>query len=341
MSNVNEPYFSLIIVNYNGLRWLETCLSSLSSQTFQDFEVVFVDNNSSDESVRFVTENYSSVRVIKNVKNDGFAGGNNLGFESALGKFVILINNDMEMPVDFLSKMHSISLNYGEKVIFQPQIRLMDKRDYLDNCGSFWTSSSMLYHLGYGKHYNCDKYKQCLDVFAVKGACMCIHRTIIDKIGLFDNDAWCYYEETDFCHRALLAGYEVKYIPEAIIYHAMGGTSSLFDNDYVQYHNLKNKLSSFYKNFSFPYFIINILKFSFLSLILCVLWIIKGQFKNVLAALKAYGWFFRNLGAIHHKRDFIQKLRKISDYEIFTKRTRNPRLSYYFYLFTDLTRYVD
>jgi GT2 family glycosyltransferase len=341
MSEVNLPYFSLVIVNYNGLRWLNTCLSSVYNQTFSDFEVIFVDNKSSDESVAFVKSNYPLVSVIENDHNDGFAGGNNLGFLSSKGEYILLVNNDMELPSDFLQKMFLITKEHGEMVVFQPQIRLMDRREYLDNCGSFWTSSSLLYHLGYGKHYDNDKYNSVLKVFAVKGACMCINRSIIEKIGLFDEDAWCYYEETDFCHRALLSGYDVKYIPNAIIYHAMGGTSSFFDSGYVQFHNIKNKLSSFYKNFSYVEFFLTFLKFTLLTNILCTLWIIKGQYKNVMAAFKAYLWFFSNLQKLNNKRRLIQSFRKVSDAQILKDRTRNPRISYYFYLFKDLTQYVD
>ena len=98
---------SIIIVNYNGKKWLQKCLDSLLCQTYNNFEIIFVDNGSSDDSVEFVNNNYKDerIKIIKSDKNLGFAGGNNLGIDNSKGEYILLLNNDTWVEFDFLEKL--------------------------------------------------------------------------------------------------------------------------------------------------------------------------------------------------------------------------------------------
>ena len=95
---------SVIIVNWNGRKWLEKCLDSLRVQTYKNFEVIFVDNASTDDSVDFVEKNYPEVVILKSDRNLGFAGGNNLGIDNSKGEFILFLNNDTWVKEDFLKK---------------------------------------------------------------------------------------------------------------------------------------------------------------------------------------------------------------------------------------------
>lgn len=104
-----RPIVSIILVNWNGIKWLDKCLASLTTQTYPNFEIILVDNNSTDNSVSFVTKNFPSVKVIKSPTNAGFASGNNLGINSARGEYIILLNTDTWVKPTFVADFYAES----------------------------------------------------------------------------------------------------------------------------------------------------------------------------------------------------------------------------------------
>jgi GT2 family glycosyltransferase len=214
----------------------------------------------------------------------------------------------------------------------QSKIILMNDLTKLDTCGSYWTGSSFLYHYGYGKNQTLEKYNKVMPFFSNKGASMMIRRDVVDKIGLFDDDFWCYYEETDFCHRLWLSGYESWYYPKAVCYHAMCGTSLVVDNSYIQFHNFKNKLLSFLKNFGAITLVKILPIYIFLNVGLSLKWLIQGKMKHFFAPYKAIWWNLVHLRSTFNKRKIIQSRRKKTDQEIFRIVKKNPRLRYYYSL---------
>ena len=215
------------------------------------------------------------------------------------------------------------------------------ENDTLDVVGSFWTSSSTLYHYGWGKRGDLPKYNETMPIFSVKGAAMLIKKDLVDRIGLFDEEFWCYYEETDFCHRVWLAGYECWYFPKTICYHAGGGTTSVFDDNFVQFHNYKNKLASFIKNFE----VVNLVKiiptFLVLTIGVSFVWLLSGKLKHFWSMYQALWWNVKCFPETLRKRKTIQTLRKKSDKELFKTIKKNPRMSYYYYLFKGVHLYKD
>jgi len=333
---------SVIIVNYNGKKWLKKCFDSLYAQTYKNFEIIFVDNASEDDSVEFVKNNFPEVIVIKNKKNLGFATGNNIGVKKAKGEYIFILNNDTFLARDCLVKLIESFDEIPNLGSVQPKIVLMKNPNKLDACGAYWTDFSFLYHYGYGKKASLKKYNKPRPFFSNKGVAMMIRKDLINKIGLFDDDFWCYYEETDFCNRVWLFGYECWYYPEALVYHVLGGTNVRFQNAYVQFHNFKNKLLSFLKNFECKTLFKIIPVYLFLNFILSIAWLLQGKFKHFLALYKAIGWNIINIRKTLKKRKIIQSFRKKTDKEIFSQAKKNPSLSYYYYLFTSkLERYKD
>lgn len=336
-----ENLISVIIVNWNGKKWLKKCLDSLASQSYKNFEVIFVDNASSDDSVEFIKTNYPWVKIAQNDKNDGFAKGNNIGFKNAKGDYVVLLNNDTWVENNFLEEFIKAFREIKSLGCAQSKIVSMNEPGKLDSCGSFWTSSSFLYHYGYGKDSSLDIYNQSMPIFSAKGASMMIDRRVIEKIGLFDDDFWSYYEETDFCHRVWLAGYECWYYPKAICYHAQGGTSAIFDNSYIQFHNFKNKLLSFLKNFEAKSLVKLIPFFIFFNFALSVFWLLQGKFSHFLSIYKSIWWNLVHVKKTLEKRKAIQLMRVRRDKDIAKKVTKNPNAKYYYYLFFGLEKYQD
>lgn len=336
---MNEPLISVIIVNYNGYKWLNDCLSSLTKQTYNNFEIIFVDNNSSDNSISFVKSRFPKVKIVKSDVNLGFAGGNNLGYKKSKGDYIVLLNNDTHVEKNYLKNLVK-AFNENEKIaVVQSKIILMDKNE-LDTCGGFWTSTSFLYYYGNYKDPSLPIYNKPFPVFTVKAASVMIKKEIIEKAGLFDEDFWSYYEETDFCHRVWLAGYECWYWPNAVCHHAMGGTSLVnFDKSYIQFHNFKNKLLSMLKNFDLISLLRIIPTFILLNIMISFYWLIKGKMKYFFSIYKAFYWNLRNLNQTLVKRKDIQKLRTASDKLIFSICKKHPRYIYYYYLLNDKMAY--
>ncbi|HUQ85182.1 MAG TPA: glycosyltransferase family 2 protein [Candidatus Limnocylindrales bacterium] len=323
---------SIIIINWNGEKWLRGCFRSLKKQSYPNFEIILVDNASSDNSVEFIKKYYPKTKIINNKENIGFAGGNNIGYKHTKGQYILLLNNDTTVEKDFLKNFVKAFDEIPNLGSVQSKIVLMNVANKLDVVGSYWTGSSFLYYYGYGKNASATKYNKSMPFFSNKGASMLIKREVIEKVGLFDDDFWCYYEETDFCHRVWLAGYECWYYPKAVAHHAMGGTSLAFDNSYIQFHNFKNKLLSFLKNFEKKSLMSIIPIYLIINIFLSFTWLLQGKFKHFLALYKSLWWNVIHLRRTLRKRKIIQSHRIISDQAIFKKTKINPKIAYYYFL---------
>ena len=332
---------SIIIVNWNGERWLSNCLNALRAQTFRDFETIIVDNASSDSSVALIEGDYPEVILVRNDCNDGFAKGNNIGYLHAHGRYILLLNNDTESDPALLGNMVAAFAALPKAGSVQAKLVLIDQPDRLDACGAFFTATTLAYHFGFGKDATLPLYNQALPMFSNKGACMMLRREVIEKVGFLDDDFWCYYEETDLCHRIWLAGWECWYWPRALCRHGLGGTSIKIENSIIHFHNFKNKLTSHLKNFSVTS-LIWILPMHFLvGLGYSLFFLLTGKWRNALAFFRGTGWVAANFGRILEKRRTVQRIRTMSDRDILRQCLRNPRPSYYLYLLTGLARYVD
>mgnify|MGYP000945067350 CR=1 len=340
---MKTPLVSVILVNFNGLKWLETCLSSLTNQSYKNIEVVFVDNASSDESISFVKNNYKKVKIVALKENVGFAGGNNAGLPFCHGTYLCLLNTDTTIEKGYIEKMIQPFKTDNSLAIAQSKIVLMDKPSIIDTCGSYWTGSTFLYHMGNGKNANKGMYNKNQFVFSVKAASVMIRKSVVDEIGLFDSRFWNYYEETDFCHRAMISGYSCMYYPSAICYHAGGGTTlSEFNYDYIQFHNFKNKLASFLKNFDRLTLVFVLPKFLFLNFVISALWLLTGKWRFSVALYKAIWWNISNLKDTFKLRMTNNRNRVKRDSEYLPAVTRNPQLNYYVALFTgNFKNYID
>ena len=338
----NKDFVSIIVVNWNGIGWLDGCLNSLVNQTYSDYEIILVDNASTDGSVEFIRINYPQIQLIENSSNDGFARGNNIALPYAKGSLILLINNDTYCSNNFLELFVESFIKIPNIGAAQSKLIKINDPTKMDACGAFWTSTTLLYHYGVGKKASEKIYNKNIRVFSTKGASMMIRRDVIEKIALFDEDFWCYYEETDLCNRIWLSGYECWYLPEPEMFHAVGGTSELFANDLIQFHNFKNKLLSFLKNYEFKTLLWVIPTYIFLSIIFSFLYIIRKKPKHFMAVYKAILWNIINLKYTLIKRTKIQKGRRISDSAIFLLVRKNPHLKYYYHLVSGtLKNYKD
>jgi GT2 family glycosyltransferase len=299
---------SIIIVNYNGKKWLAKCLDSLFRQSFGDFEIILVDNDSSDDSVGFLEENYydSRLRIIKNPKNLGFASGNNLGIDNAQGKYILLLNNDTWVEDDFLSRI----IDFYEKNDYD--VVAPWEKGYDSNC-EFREHYSLIDPFGHPISMNKKNIRQ---DFYLSGVCVFFSKELYRETGGMDNDFFMYFEETDWFWRLILANKKFARAKDVFVYH-FGYGSTGGGKKYLNFlWRNQNNLQMLLKNYSWLnlfwvlpiYFLINVFEIFFLLLV----------FRPDMAFSYIQGWMFNinNFQRTIAKRLFVQKIRIVSDREV-------------------------
>jgi len=337
---------SIIVLNWNGKKFLKNCLNSLKKLTYPNMEIIIVDNYSTDGSQEFVKKKYPEFLLLENKKNYGFAKGNNIGFHASSGKYVLFLNNDTIVKPNFLEPLVEDCEKDPKIGCIQPQLRLASDKSVMDQMGSFISFLGFLYHYGYRKKYSNEKYGKQKEIFSAKGACILFPRKVLDKIGLFDEDFFIFFEETDLCFRVWLSGHKVLYEPKSLIYHVVGGDTMASDKYKYErriYLIFKNTNCSYLKNFGTRNFITVYPIFIIVQICIFLLFLIQLHFNLLKAIVRAYWWNIVNLKSTLKKRAHVQKdIRKVSDREInkFIKLT--PRPSYYYYsLFKTTQEYND
>jgi GT2 family glycosyltransferase len=214
---------TVVIPNWNGERFLSLCLGSLREQTFEDFEVVLVDNGSNDNSVAFVDHNFPEVRVLSLGENKGFSAAVNAGIEASHAEYVALLNNDTETDPRWLHELVLAAEAYPEAGLFASKMVDFNDRHVLDGAGDALRRSGLPLRLGHGEPDR-GQYDQTTSVFGACAGAALYRREMLDDIGLFDEDFFANCEDGDLSFRAQLAGYRCRYAPEAVIYHVGSAT---------------------------------------------------------------------------------------------------------------------
>jgi hypothetical protein len=217
------PEISVIVVNWNGKHFLETCLAALRKQTFQDFEAILVDNGSEDGSAEYVRTRFPEVQVIALDRNLGFAGGNIAGYEQARGELMVLLNNDTEADPHWLEEIHKASRDFPVAGSFASKMLYFDERNRIDNCGFGLTAAGLTVDLGRDEQDR-PTWAESRKVFGACGGAAAYRRNMLEDIGFLDPDFFMTYEDVDLSFRAQLRGYQCAFVPGAIVYHRYRAT---------------------------------------------------------------------------------------------------------------------
>jgi GT2 family glycosyltransferase len=248
-----QPLISIVIVNWNGARHLPVCLNALRRQTFRDFETILVDNHSHDDSLELLARDYPEVKVIALKENRGFAGGNNTGIRVAHGEFVVLLNNDTEVDPRWLGEIVAAFERHPEAGFVASKMKLFDQRDKFHTAGDYYRLDGIPGNRGVWEidrgQYDREEY-----VFSACGGSAAYRRSMLDQIGLLDEDFFYSCEDVDLAWRAQLAGWRCVYAPQAIVYHKLsatggGATASYHDGRNFIYLIAKNYPSSLWQRY--------------------------------------------------------------------------------------------
>jgi len=245
---------SVVIVNFNGRKFLQDCLSALQNQTYLPFEIILVDNASHDDSVGFVQEHFPQVKVFTQEKNLGFAGGSNAGIREACGEYILTLNNDTIVSPDVIEElvqpvMQDPSVGMcASKMVF-PDGRINSTAICISRSGAAWDR-------GMGETDN-GQYDRAEEIFGPCAGAALYRHSMLDEVGLFDEDFFLYMEDVDLAFRARLAGWKCMYVPTARVVHIHGGTANVGSDTAVYYGN-RNILWYVVKNFPSRFFFMSL-----------------------------------------------------------------------------------
>lgn len=218
----------VIVLNWNGRRWLEPCLHALDAQTFRDFEVVVVDNASSDGSVDVVRGRFPEYKIVQLPVNAGFAAGNNAGAKGATARYLAFLNNDTEPGPEWLAALVDAAERDPSVGLVSSHIVFMNPPGVVDSAGDGYLRCGGGYKRGHGQPASGKRGVE--EVFGACGAGFLIHRSLFELIGGFDEDFFMVYEDVDLSYRARLAGAKAVCAFDAVVRHAgsasIGRTSS-------------------------------------------------------------------------------------------------------------------
>ncbi|MDI6891765.1 MAG: glycosyltransferase family 2 protein [Actinomycetota bacterium] len=225
MSAQTEDLISIIIPNYNGKEFLGACLDSLRKQAYKDFEIILVDNGSTDGSVDFVKQNYPEAKIISLPTNKGFAYAVNTGIRESQGEYIALLNNDTEADPHWLEELCKGLENNLEAGFCASKTLFFHNRDVINSAGLAYHMDGTAGDVGYGE-LDEGQYDERQKVFGASGVAVIYRREMLKDVGLFDEDFFAFYEDVDLSFRAQLCGYQCIYQPKAVVYHVGGGTIS-------------------------------------------------------------------------------------------------------------------
>jgi len=309
VQSTTSPLVSVIVPNWNGAHHLPTCLGSLRRQTYPYFEVIVVDNGSTDDSRDLLARDFPEVRVVALATNRGYAGGVNAGFRAARGEILAVLNNDAEADPAWLTEMVAALHRHPEAGMATPKVLLFDRRDTLHTAGDYCGVDGIPDSRGVWQRDEGQFDAEEL-IFGAAGVAPAYRRTMLDDIGLLDEDFGSYCEDVDLAWRAQLAGYRCIYVPRAVVYHKLSATGG---GPIASFYVARNTIWTIVKNYPSTLWRKNWPQV--LRAQICRGWSALRAWRGVAARATLRGQLAALLGLPRawRKRRVIQRARRVSD----------------------------
>jgi len=306
-----EESISVIIVNYNGKKYLEKCLDSLLQTNYRNYEIIIIDNHSTDDSIDLIRQRYPQVKLIELEKNYGFAEPNNIAAKTATGKYLHFLNNDTVVSPDFLDELVKIMEQDSDIAISQSILLHFDETvdssgDYIDTLGRAYNSKK--------------RPEQVQPILSARGASMMARKDIFWKLGGFDKEFFATFEDVDIGWRAWISGYKVVVVPKSIVYH-VGGQTIKEINSLIRFHGIKNSLILRLTNFEFFTASKSIVLLFFVIMIRKIFGVVVVKDPEVGLPPPSFGAIIRGIGwVMKNCRHIIAKRSKVNSQRVYSTR---------------------
>ena len=265
---------TVVIPNYQGIKFIEECLGSLYAQEegTPEYEVLVVDNASKDGSVEVIREKFPKTRLICLEENTGFCHAVNVGIQNSESPYVLLLNNDTKVFPDFIRQLYDVMDNFPGIFSVSAAMLDWDKPVLMDDAGDFYTIFG--WALARGKRKPYAKYQRRAKVFSACGGAALYRRSVLEEIGLFDENHFAYLEDLDLGYRARIHGYENIYAPAARVIHYGSATTGSRYNAWKTRRAAANSIYVIHKNMPILQKLIN-LPFLMLGFLIKFLFFVK------------------------------------------------------------------
>jgi len=308
-SNRNYPLVSVIILNFEGGEVTKKCLDSVLKTNYPNFEVILVDNGSSNKERKKLKNLYKDkVKFIFSEKNLGYAGGNNAGAEKARGKYLVFLNNDTEVFSDWLLSPIQKMETDRSIAFLQPKIKWLKYKDFFEYAGG---AGGYIDIFGYpftrGRVFGCveedvGQYDDEREIFWASGVAFFSRKKIFRELGMFDPLFFAYSEEVDLCFRAHRAGFKVVYYPPSTVFH-LGGFTSNRNPSLKIFLIHRNHLILMIKNLKFLEIFLLFIPRILMDFVAIIYYLVRYRSpKSSLAVIKAYSSLVRLLPKIISER---------------------------------------
>lgn len=308
-----EPVVSIIILNWNGGKYLPRCLEAVKAQTYPDYEVLVVDNGSQDGSVDGIEAGWENLRVIRLERNLGFAAANNLGARGARGRWLVTLNNDAYPAPDWLANLVGAAENVddGSFSFFASKMVLANNPDRVDGTGDILHSSGLAWHRDHNRPVGEAVHAQ-EEVFSACAAAAMYRREEFLNAGGFDERFFSHHEDVDLGFRLRLRGFRCLYVPSAEVAH-VGSASFGLESDFTVYQVHRNLVWSYFSNMPGFLFWKYLPAHLLANVVFLVFYTLRGQGKSIWRAK----WdALRGLPEALRKRRAVQGTRVVAPGEI-------------------------
>ena len=310
---ISDHDTAVVILSYNGKKWHELFLPQIVAEASSGYDVVVVDNASTDDTLSYVQENFPSVKTLQIAVNKGFSNGYYEALKLIQAKYYILLSSDFEVTHNWFPPLLNAMQHYEGLAACQPKIRYWKERVYFEYAGAVGGFKDKLgYLFCRGRIFDTlekdeGQYEDDIEIFWASGGCLMVRSDLYHKVGGLDKDMYAHMEEVDLCWRLKNAGYKIGYVGNSTVYH-VGGSVISYGSPQKLYYNFRNSLVLLLKNeagakllWLFPLRLV-------LDGVAGVQMLFQGKFKEIGIIVKAHFHFYGSFGKWLKKRQEAKKL---------------------------------
>lgn len=313
-----SPQVDIVILNYNGKKFLESCIPSLLKCTWPNTRIYVLDNASTDDDVYYVQTNFPEVQIISNPLNNGYCAAYNLAFSACSGKYIVCLNNDVTVNPDWIEHLVALAETDENIAALQPKIVSYYDPNMFEYAGA---SGGMMDVYGFpflrGRMFKTiekdeGQYNDIIDIFWASGAAMFLRRSALDTSGFLDETIVHHMDEIDLCWRLRMHGFRVMVQPKSVINH-IGGATIQTNSFKKVYWNHRNSIYMMLKNYGFSNLCTKVPVHIILDYVAIVQSLLTLNFTTVRGILSAHAWLLFNIPIILNKRKEVQQKRTVGD----------------------------